>query len=284
MNAQELKCNITVNSSQVQNIVSRQVFETLKNSINELMNNTKWTNLTFTQSERIDCSIGIVFKTVTDNIFSCEMQIQSRRPIWSSSYSSTLLNLRDPAVNFTYYEFDPLQVSATYENNLVAVLAYYAYIIIGYNLDSFQKLGGTGCFTLAEQIVNLSQSRSEPEGAGWKAFDKNGKRYELVNNLLDERFKKFREYVYDYHRLGLDNMISNVANARAKIAEGLPILKEVNKLQPQSIAIISFIDAKVDELINIFSKHGSQKEKDDAYKILTDLNPSNTSRYDAIKK
>ncbi|MDR2684058.1 MAG: DUF4835 family protein, partial [Prevotellaceae bacterium] len=221
---QELKCTVNVNSAQVAG-TNRQVFETLQKSLTELMNNYKWTDMTFAQNERIECTINIIVKAYADNNIVGEMQIQARRPVWGSSYSTTLLNFRDPAVNFSYYEFEPLNINNTYDNNLTAILAYYAYIIIGYDLDSFQKLGGTSVFNAAEQIVNICQNRSAPEGDGWKAFDKNGKRYELINNLLDERFRKFREYFYDYHRLGLDNMTSNVGNARAKIAEGLPVLK-----------------------------------------------------------
>jgi hypothetical protein len=281
--AQELKCNVTVNSSQIQG-TNKQVFETLQKSLSELMNNHKWTDMTFSEKERIECTVGLIVKSYEGNAFTCEMQVQSRRPVYGSSYSSTLLNFRDPAVNFSYYEFEPLNINSnSYDNNLTAILAYYAYIIIGYDLDSFQKLGGTPAFSAAEQIVNISQNRSDPEGSGWKAFDKNAKRYELINNLLDSRFTKFREYFYDYHRLGLDAMTSNTANARAKIAEGLPVIKEINRLQPQSQAIVSFLDAKADEFINVFAKQGTEKERENVYKILTDINPTNSSRYEAIK-
>ena len=283
INAAELKCNVTVNASQVQG-TNKQIFESLKKQIEDLMNNTNWTDLTFAPNEKIDCSIGLVVKSVADNLFTCEMQIQARRPVWGSNYSTTLLNFRDQSVNFTYQEFQPFNITGTYDDNITAILAYYAYIIIGYSLDSFQKLGGTPYFNQAENIVNLSQNRTGTEGDGWKAFTKNNKRYELVNNLLDERFRKFREYYYDYHRLGLDAMTSNTDNARAKIAEGLPVLKEVNRMQPQALAIISFLDAKGDEFVNIFSKRGTDAEKNMAYDVLTAINPTGTNRYEAIKK
>ncbi|MDR2473092.1 MAG: DUF4835 family protein [Tannerella sp.] len=284
LQAQELKCNVTVNSSKIQG-TNRQIFETLQKSLNELMNNHKFTDMTFSQNEKIECTFGIIVNHYQDNLFSCEMQIQARRPVWGSSYSTTLLNLRDPAVNFTYFEYDPIIINSnSYDNNLAAIMAYYACIIIGYDLDSFQKLGGNASFAIAEQIVNMSQNRSGSEGDGWRAFDKNGKRYELINNLVDERFKRFREYCYNYHRLGLDNMTSNTANARAKIAEGLPVLKEINRLQPQAQAIVSFIDAKSDEYINIFAKHGTEKEKETVAQILSDINPSATNQYNQIKQ
>ena len=282
MQAQELKCNVTINSSKITG-TNKQVFETLQKALNDLMNNQRFTDMKFEQNERIECTFGIIVNSYQDNLFSCEMQVQARRPVYNSSYSTTLFNFRDPLVNFTYFEFDPLNITTNFENNLIAIMAYYAYIIIGYDLDSFQKLGGNSAFAMAEQIVNMSQSRPKPEDAGWRAFDKNGKRYELINNLVSERFKKFREYFYNYHRLGLDNMTTNISNARAKIAEGLPVLKEINKLQPQSQAIISFLDAKADEFVNIFKRHGTEKEKNDVTQILTDLNPTNSNLYNSIK-
>ena len=285
--AQELKCNVTINSSKIQS-TNKQVFETLQKALNDLMNNQKFTDMKFEQNERIECTFGIIVNSYQDNLFSCEMQVQARRPVYNSAYSTTLLNFRDPSVNFTYYEFDPLFINTTaLDNNLTAIMAYYAYIIIGFSCDSDQKFGGNPYFSVAERIVNMSQSRSAPESNGWLAFAKSkedNKRYELISNLLDERFKKFREYFYNYHRLGLDNMTSNTANARAKIAEGLPVLKEINKMQPQSQLIVSFIDAKADEFVNIFKTHGTEKEKESVTQILIDLNPTNTSLYNQIKQ
>jgi len=165
-------------------------------------------------------------------------------------------------------------------SNLTAVLAYYAYIVIGYDLDSYSRLGGTACFQAAEGIVNSAQGANL---AGWKAFESTKNRYALVNNLLDEAFKKYRNYFYEYHRLGLDEMSTNSTNARARIAEGLPILRETNRATPSAIVISSFLDAKNDELVNIFSKATTQ-EKTDAVQILNDVNPTQSSRYEKIMK
>jgi len=284
LQAQELRCNVTINSSKIPG-TNKQIFETLQKALNDLMNNHRFTDMTFAENERIECTFGIIVNQYEDNMFLCEMQVQSRRPVWGSSYSTTLLNFRDPSVNFTYFEFDPLFINTnSLDNNLTAIMAYYAYIIIGLDLDSYQKFGGTPAFSMAEQIVNSSQSRSGSEGDGWRAFDKNGKRYELISNLVDERFRKFREFFYNYHRLGLDNMTTNIANARAKIAEGLSVLKEINRLRPQSQLIVSFFDAKADELVNIFAKHGTEKEKESVHQILTDLNPTNSNLYNRIKQ
>jgi hypothetical protein len=281
--SQELKCNVNVNSSKVQG-VNKQVFDKLKNGITELMNSHKWTNLTFASNEKIDCTVGLIVNSVQDNIYMCEMQVQARRPVWNTNYNSTMLNLRDASVNFTFNEFDNLQVSNNYDYNLTAILAFYAYIIIGYDLDSFQKLGGTECFNIAEQIINQQQNRSSPEGDGWRAFDKNGKRYDLINNLLDEKFKRLREYFYDYHRLGLDNMSTNIDNARTKIVEGLPVLRETNRSIPQAAAVMAFIDAKGDELVNIFAKRAPQREKEAVSQIIGDISPAIAERFNQSQK
>ena len=280
---QELKCTITVRHQQVQG-TNTNVFEALKKSSEDLLNTTRWTNLTYKPEERIECSMSIVVKSYENGIMDCELLVQARRPVWGSNYNTTILNFRDPSVKFAYQDFDALIVNQSFDKNLVAILAYYSYVIIGYSLDSFQKLGGNDAFSQAENIVNISQSRSEPESAGWRAFDKNGKRYELINNLLDERFGKFRQYFYDYHRLGLDMMSSNVDNGRAKIAEGLTSLEEINRLQPQAQAIISFIDAKKEEIVSLFAKHGTDEERNRVYNIMTTVNPSASTVYEKIKE
>ncbi|MDR1591659.1 MAG: DUF4835 family protein [Prevotellaceae bacterium] len=284
--AQELKANVTVNSSQIQG-TNRQVFDALQLSLNELMNNSRWTTMTFGITERIECTFALIVKShdASTGAFVCEMQVQARRPVHNTSYLTMLLNFRDKQVNFTYAEFDRLEINtATYDNNLTAIMAYYAYLIIGFDGDSFQRLGGTPSFQMAEQIVNLSQSRSAPDGDGWKAFDNDQNRYALISNMLDERFKRFREFFYEYHRLGLDAMSGNTDNARARIAAGLPVIRDINRQQPGAIAIISFLDAKNDELINIFTKHGTSKEKEDVYNVLADVNPMAISQYEKIKQ
>ncbi len=283
--AQELNCNLQINSSQIQ-IANKQVFETLQKELNDFMNNRHWTSGVYSVAERIDCNFMITIQSYADNVFSTELQVQARRPVYNSSYNTSTFNFKDEHFNFTYVEFDPIEINTTtYESNLTAVLAYYAYIIIGLDLDSYSKLGGTECFRQAENIVNLMQSKSDQsETLGWKAFESNRNRYALINNLMDERFRKYREFFYTYHRQGLDEMVSNVSNARAKIAEGLPILREINRMQPSAVAIQTFLDSKNEEIINLFSKKGTTKEKNDVYEIMTDVNPTLTSRYEAIKQ
>ena len=280
LHAQELNCTVQINSDQIQG-TNKSVFNTLKKSMSEFMNNRKWTELTYTNDERIECTLNIIVKKVDGDAFVAEIQIQSRRPVYNSTYYSTLFNFKDINYTFNYKEFDQLEMNQnTITSNLTAVLSYYAYVIIGYDQDSYSRLGGTSCFQAAEAIVNSAQGA---DLSGWKAFESTKNRYALINNLLDEAFKKFRNYFYEYHRLGLDEMSTNSTNARARIAEGLPILRETNRSTPSAIVISSFLDAKNDELINIFSKATTQ-EKTDAVQILEDVNPTLSSRYEKILK
>ena len=279
--AQELNCTLSINSDQIQG-TNKSVFNTLQKSMSEFMNNRKWTELTYANTERIECTMNVIVKKVDADFFTAEIQIQSRRPIYNSTYNSPLFNFKDNDFSFNYKEFDQLEINAnTITSNLTAVLAYYAYLIIGYDMDSYSRLGGTPLFQSAESIVNAAQGSDL--GKGWKAFETNKNRYALINNILDEAFKKYRNYFYEYHRLGLDEMTSNATNARGRIAEGLPLLREANRAHPSAIVISSFLDAKNDELINIFSK-ATTKEKTEAVQVLSDINPTQTSRYEQILK
>lgn len=283
LRAQELNCTVTINSDQIEGS-NKSVFNTLKTSIEEYMNQTRWTNMTYSAQEKIECSLMIIVKSVADNFFTCEMQLQSRRPVYNSSYTSTLINFKDNNFNFTYQEYDRLDYQQNqFTTNLTAMLAYYCYLIIGYDMDSFSRLGGTPYFQACEDIVSACQSATMEslEQKGWLAFDSNRNRYALINNLMDEAFKKYREYFYTYHRLGLDEMQSNVANARARIADGLPTLRDANRARPATYVVNTFLDAKADELVNIFQK-GTDKEKKSVYEILMDIDPTRQATYNKI--
>ena len=286
LQAQELRCTVTVNSDQVDGS-NKQVFETLKTSIEEYMNGNRWTNMTFAEQEKIECSMLIVVKSVTvDHLFSCEMTLQSRRPVYGSTYTTTLLNFKDNTFNFTYEEYDRIEYQQNvFTTNLTAMLAYYCYLIIGHDLDSYQRLGGTPAFQQCEDIVSACQSATmeSSEQKGWLAFESNRNRHALINNLLDEAFKKYRNFYYEYHRLGLDEMSANVTNGRTRIAEGMPVLKEAYRARPATYVINTFLDAKSDELVDIFSK-GTDKEKKTVYDILTDIDPTRQEKYDKINQ
>ena len=281
--AQELKCTVTIKSDQIEGS-NKQVYETLKTAIEEYMNSNRWTNMTFAEQEKIECSMLLIVKSAQDNLYSCEMTLQSRRPVYGTTYTTPLLNFVDKNFNFTYQEFDRIEWQQnTFTTNLTAMLAYYCYLIIGHDLDSYQRLGGTPLFQICEEIVNVCQSASmeQSEQKGWLAFDSNRNRYALINNLLDEAFKKYRNYYYEYHRLGLDEMSANVTNGRARIAEGIPVLREAYRARPATYVVNTFLDAKSDELADIFAK-GTDKEKKAVYEILMDIDPTRQSTYERI--
>ena len=285
LHAQEINCTVTINSDQIEGS-NKQVFGTLKTAIEEYMNQNRWTNMTFAEQEKIECSMMLVVKAVADNMYSCEMTLQSRRPVYGTTYTTPLLNFVDRNFNFTYQEFDRIEYQQNqFTTNLTAMLAYYCYLIIGHDMDSYQRLGGTPFFEQCENIVNACQSASmdNSEQKGWLAFDSNRNRYALINNLLDEAFKKYRNYYYEYHRLGLDEMSGNVANGRARIAEGISVLKEAYRARPATYVINTFLDAKADELVDIFKK-GTDKEKKEVYDLLVDIDPTRQGTYDRMNE
>lgn len=278
--SQELNCNLKINSDMIQGS-NKSVFITLEKSASEFVNNRKWTDLSYAVNERIECNMNIIISKVEEDLYSAEIQVQSRRPVYNSGYNTTLFNFRDNDFVFTYKEFEVLDFNENViTSNLTAVLTYYVYLIIGYDMDSYSRLGGTPYFQAAEQIVSASQSLDFP---GWKAFQSSRNRYALINNLTDEAFKKFRNYMYDYHRLGLDEMSINMVNARARISSGLPVLRETNRSRPSAIAVTSFLDAKTDELINIF-KRATDQEKKAVIEVLTDVNPTQSEKYESIMR
>lgn len=285
LNAQELNCTVTINSDQVQGS-NKEMFNTLKQSIEEFVNTSRWTNMTFQEKERIECSMLLVVKSVQDGIVNCEFTCQSRRPVYGTSYYTPTMNFKDNNFVFSYQEYDRLDYQqSTFTTNLTALLAYYCYLIIGHDMDSFAKLGGTPYFQICENIVTSAQSTSldNTEAAGWKAFESNRNRYALINNLMDEAFKKYRTFYYDYHRHGLDEMTNNVSNARARIAKDIKVLKEAYNARPATYVVNTFLDAKADELVNIFKK-GTSEEKKIVYELLIDIDPTRQSTYDEINR
>jgi hypothetical protein len=285
MTAQELKCTISINSEQVQGS-NKAIFTTLQQSMEEFVNTQRWTNMTFQEKERIECSMMIVVKSVQDNMFVCEFTCQSRRPVFGTTYTTPTLNIKDANFTFTYQEYDRMEFQHnTFTSNLTALVAYYCYLIIAHDMDSFAKLGGTPYFQVCEDIVTSAQSASldNAEMVGWKAFESNRNRYALTNNLMDEAFKKYRAYYYDYHRHGLDEMVNNVANGRARIAKDIKVLKEAYNARPATYLVGTFLDAKSDELVNIF-KSGTADEKKMVYELLMDIDPTRQDTYENINR
>ena len=228
----------------------------------------------------------IVAKSVQDNMFICEFTCQSRRPVFGTTYTTPTLNIKDANFTFTYQEYDRMEFQHnTFTSNLTALVAYYCYLIIAHDMDSFAKLGGTPYFQICEDIVTSAQSASldNAEMVGWKAFESNRNRYALTNNLMDEAFKKYRAYYYDYHRHGLDEMVNNVANGRARIAKDIKVLKEAYNARPATYLVGTFLDAKSDELVNIF-KSGTADEKKMVYELLMNIDPTRQDTYENINR
>lgn len=277
--AQELKCTVTINSDQVPG-TNKSVFESLKNSIYEFMNNRQFTDFQYEEKEKIECSIFLLVNKYSDNYLTTEIQVQATRPVYGSSYKSPIFAYNDKQFGFSYVEGTPLTFDlSSFGDNLTEVLAFYAYVIIGTDCDSFSKYGGTKFFRMAEQIVNQAQSTNE---SGWKAFEDNHNRYALITNILDEVNKPYREYFYTYHRQALDTMNKSADKSRATIVEGFPVLKECYKARPSMIIINEFLEAKLDEIVNIMSK-GSKDERQTIYDIVSYIAPTEQKRLAKLK-
>lgn len=281
---QEIKWNFMMNTSQVQG-TNTSVFDALERDLKEFLNNHVWTDMKYKEQERIDANMSLVVKSYADGLMACEMQVSATRPVYGTSYTTTILNVRDQSVNFHYQEFEKLEVDgSSWDNNLMAIVAYYCYMVIGCDLDSYSEKGGQSMFDAANQIVAVCQAKSdENESAGWKAFEKGGRnRYALAGNMVDARYESVRKFFYAYHRLALDNMSKNVTNGRAMIAEGIAAMRKLNRDYPGSAIIATFLDCKNDELINLFKK-GTDTEKTDMVDALSAMNPTLTNRYEEIK-
>ncbi len=278
--AQELNCRVSVNSSKLQG-TNRQVFETLEKALTEFMSERRWTEFQYTPEERIDCSVMITVDEQSDNQFTATLQVQARRPVFASTYMTPLINMQDEDFKFTYNEFDPIEFyDNNFGTNLSSVMAFYAYYIIGTYSDTFSKMGGSAAFRKAENIVMMAQSTVE---SGWKANEGKRNRYDIIQSVVDDRVRRFREFYYEYHRLGLDEMSGNMNNARATILKSMDALREVNKLLPSSLTLQMFFDAKNDELIGIFSGE-TPAEKTAVFALLKEVNIGQLSKYQEILK
>jgi len=281
--AQELNCNVQISAQKIQGS-NRQVFETMQREVYEFMNNSVWANHVYTFAERVDCNILI---NLTDQIsadeFKGTIQVQLRRPVYNTTYNSTMLNFVDNNFQFRYVEFQPLEFDPnTYRSNLVSVLAYYAYIILGFDYDSFSPEGGTEFFQIAEKIVTSAQNAVE---AGWKPYDgsRNRNRYWLVKNILDNEYKGVRQFIYEYDINGLDKMESRITEARANIVESLRLVQEVYRAKPDPFLyyLQIVLDSKSDEIVNIFAE-AFPEEKSSVLQIMNELDPGNKSKYEKI--
>lgn len=281
--AQEILCSVKVIDSQIQ-LTDKKIFRTLEQSVAEFMNNRQWTAEKVQPNERIECNIQIILSSydVKANHFVGTMQIISRRPVFGTSYNTTIFNILDENIEFDFAEFQPMNFNEnSYSSNLTSLMGFYGYYLIGLDYDSFGLLGGTPFFNKALQIANNAQQGSGL--AGWQPFERNLRsRYNLIDNILNERFRPIREAYYTYHREGLDQMSKNPEEGRKKIYASLELVKKIFKIAPNTVMLIMFFEAKSDELVNIY-KNAPPTEKPKAIEILSEINVSNISKYEKIR-
>ncbi len=279
--AQELRCNISISAQKIQG-ANRTVFETMQSDLYEFMNNRKWTDEKYAMDERIECSFFInLDEQISSDEFKGSIQVQVRRPVFNSSYETILLNIKDNDFDAKYIEYQTLEFNETSnKDNLTNILAYYAYIILGMDHDSFSPEGGTEFFQKAQTIVNNSQNAREK---GWKSYESERNRYWLVENILNKSYSGFRSCTYQYHRQGLDIMADKAPDGRAAIAESLKSIQKVFRSRPSLYILQVFFDAKSDELVNIFTK-SFPDERNRVSVILNECDPSNGSKYEKILK
>ena len=277
--SQELNCSVSINYSQVQTS-DVSVFRDMKNAIEQFMNGRKWTNDVYKPHEKILCNFLItITKMPAIGSFSASVQVQSARPVFNTAYTTLLFNFADREWEFEYIESMPLEYNDnTFSSNLTSMLAFYAYLIIGFDYDSFSELGGTPYFQRALAVVNNAQQSGNP---GWQAIGSNRNRYWIIENLNNPQMADLRKAIYTYHRLGLDTFDSNPDESRQVILNGLKDIKKVRDINPNAILVISFFDAKGKELANIFSD-GNIQVRRQAYDIITAIDPSNRSMYEKI--
>lgn len=284
VHAQELDARISINHSQVQG-TDASVFDDLEQNLTRFVNECQWTSMQFYKNERIQCSFNI---TVTkydkaSNVFTCKAVVQANRPVYNASYTTTLYSNTDNDFNFEYAQFDQIQFNEEQvDNQLTALMAYYAYLIIGLDLDSFAPMGGED---VLQQCMNLTNNAQNLNYPGWKAFDSSRNRFAIINDYLDGAMKPFRQLQYDYYRNGLDVMATNADRGRAAITTALEEdLKKAHADRPLSLLPQIWTDYKRDELANIYRGKGTQKDKQSVYDILFGINASQNTAWEKIKE
>jgi hypothetical protein len=277
LQAQQLNCTVTVNSDKLGN-ANLQVFKTLETSLNEFVNKTDWTGQTLKQNEKINCSMFVTILSNNSDQFTATLQVQSSRPIFNSSYSSPVLNYNDKDFSFRYTEFENLLFNPTvFESNLVSVISFYSYIILGMDQDTFLLESGNPNFEIAQNIANVAQQSSYK---GWSQIDGNQNRYFLINDMLSGSFSAVRKTALDYHS-GLDLMSKDLKAAKEKIKVSLIDLGKLNSSKPNAFLTRVFFDAKSDEVLSIFSG-GPSISISDLIESLNKTSPLNSSKWEMI--
>ncbi|MBK5210026.1 MAG: DUF4835 family protein [Flavobacteriaceae bacterium] len=279
LNAQELWCTITVNADKIPSS-NKQIFKTLENSLNEFVNQKRWTNFKYEPQERINCNLTLTILEQSGDDFKGHIQIQSSRPVYNSAYLTPVFNFKDDDFSFKYTEFEPLQFNENaFESNLVSVVSFYVYTILGMDADTFVLNGGTLFFTKAQNVVVQAQQSGY---AGWNQNDGSKTRFIMIDNILSPTYSLFHSAMYAYHLKGLDVMHKDKKQAKQKIAESIGFLKTIYDSRPNAFLLRVFMDSKADEIVNIFSdgsNYDTFKLKEDLLKI----SPLNAAKWNDIK-
>ncbi|MFV0484500.1 MAG: DUF4835 family protein [Bacteroidales bacterium] len=278
--AQEIRCNVSVTGTEAIRNVGSDFFKSMQKDISDFVNNRIWTGDNFQTNERIDCSIYIILEQQSgSDEFSGNIRIQSRRPVFNSTYQSTLLNINDANFSAKYVQNTTLEYeeNGSSRDNLANIIAFYVYMILGYDYDSFSLKGGSEFYQKAQAVVNNAQSFGRP---GWSSSDRKG-RYWFVENLTNGTYGDFRECLYEYHRLGLDVMESKPDEARTHITKSLENIEKVFKARPGLYCMQVFFSTKAEELVSIYEK-STVEQQQKAYKILSECDPANARKYDKI--
>jgi hypothetical protein len=281
LQARELNALISVNSERIQG-TNQNIFTAIERTLTQFINGTKWSASPFSTNERIDCSFSvIILEQPTDNTFRAELLVQSSRPVYNSSYITTLFNHRDTQFDFEYTENTTIQMQQnTLNNNLEAVIAFYVHLILALDFDSFSPSGGSVFFRQAQQIATMAQSAG---WSGWSAFDDLKSRGSMITACMEESLKNYRSFWYTYHRKGLDEMAANPDRARMTILSAVPTLKDMRQIRFSEIPLQIFADAKLDELVSIAGK-ATADEKKELYDLLRGIYPTMSTQLESLKK
>lgn len=279
--SQEINGSVQVSARQIEG-TDREAFKELQQALYDFVNNTVWTNYKYKLEERLECTILLTLsERISSDQYKGKLNLVLRRPVYKTNYNTTMLNYIDKDVQFTYSEGEPLLYSeGSFQSNLTSMIAYYIYVFLGLDADSYANLGGTPFYEKAQNIVQNAQSAAEP---GWKAFENVKNRYWLTENLLNSQYRPIREGIYQYHRLGLDQMYDDVSGGRRSIAESLELLQKSNRAKPGSFLMRLYLDSKRDEIINIFGE-GDPKTKTEVVNIMKEIDPVNGDKYQKILK
>jgi hypothetical protein len=278
-NSQELNCSVVVNYDKI-STTNTQIFKTLQTALNDFVNKNIWTDQTYKQNEKINCSMFITVNSYDNNLFDATLQVQSSRPVFNSSYSSPILNINDKNFNFRYLEFENLTYSPnSFDSNLMSTLAYYCYLIIGTDAESFEKDAGMPYYQMAQDIVNLAASSGY---RGWSQSEKNNNRFFLINDIVSPTFSLYRDTLTKFHYEGLDTMNSDLKTAKTKVKEAIVEFSKLYNIRPNAYLTRTFFDAKADEIVSIFSG-GPSIPIDDLIDGLNKISPTNSSKWSQIK-